>query len=473
MDNTVNTELVVIGSGPGGYTAAFRAADLGVSVTLVDKSSSLGGVCLNRGCIPSKSLLHISKIINETKSSSDIGLSFNNPKIDIDKIHKWKNKIISNLNNGIDSLAKARKINVINGTAKFLSANELSIIDNQKKTISLTFDNCIVATGSKSTVIPTLNKKHPSILYSKDALNFIKVPNKLLVIGGGYIGLELATVFNSLGSKITIAEFLPSLLSMVDEDLIKPLVDEFTSNCDNIYLSTEVTSLIPQNDNSVVASFKQGDKEFKDVYDNVLICAGRSPNTEKLNLGKAGIQLDAKGFIPVNQQRRTLIPNIYAIGDVTGNPMLAHKASHEGKVAAEVIAGENSIYDPIAIPSVIYTSPEIAWAGLTEKELNEQSIRYNKAEFPWAANGRAMTMNATIGKTKILTNIDKTQILGIGIVGDNAGDLISEAMLALEMNAIPDDIGMTIHPHPTLSETIANASEILTGSITELYIPKK
>jgi len=473
MDNTVNTELVVIGSGPGGYTAAFRAADLGVSVTLVDKSSSLGGVCLNRGCIPSKSLLHISKIINETKSSSDIGLSFNNPKIDIDKIHKWKNKIISNLNNGIDSLAKARKINVINGTAKFLSANELSIIDNQKKTISLTFDNCIVATGSKSTVIPTLNKKHPSILYSKDALNFIKVPNKLLVIGGGYIGLELATVFNSLGSKITIAEFLPSLLSMVDEDLIKPLVDEFTSNCDNIYLSTEVTSLIPQNDNSVVASFKQDDKEFKDVYDNVLICAGRSPNTEKLNLGKAGIQLDTKGFIPVNQQRRTLIPNIYAIGDVTGNPMLAHKASHEGKVAAEVIAGENSIYDPIAIPSVIYTSPQIAWAGLTEKELNEQSIKYNKAEFPWAANGRAMTMNATIGKTKILTNIDKTQILGIGIVGDNAGDLISEAMLALEMNAIPDDIGMTIHPHPTLSETIANASEILTGSITELYIPKK
>ena len=473
MDNTVNTELVVIGSGPGGYTAAFRAADLGVSVTLVDKSSSLGGVCLNRGCIPSKSLLHISKIINETKSSSDIGLSFNNPKIDIDKIHKWKNKIISNLNNGIDSLAKARKINVINGTAKFLSANELSIIDNQKKTISLTFDNCIVATGSKSTVIPTLNKKHPSILYSKDALNFIKVPNKLLVIGGGYIGLELATVFNSLGSKITIAEFLPSLLSMVDEDLIKPLVDEFTSNCDNIYLSTEVTSLIPQNDNSVIASFKQDDKEFKDVYDNILICAGRSPNTEKLNLGKAGIKLDAKGFIPVNQQRRTLIPNIYAIGDVAGNPMLAHKASHEGKVAAEVIAGENSIYDPIAIPSVIYTSPEIAWAGLTEKELNEQSIRYNKAEFPWTANGRAMTMNATIGKTKILTNIDKTQILGIGIVGDNAGDLISEAMLALEMNAIPDDIGMTIHPHPTLSETIANASEILTGSITELYIPKK
>ena len=432
----MNTELVIIGSGPGGYTAAFRAADLGISVTLVDKSSSLGGVCLNRGCIPSKTLLHISKIINEAKSSSDIGLSFDNPKIDIDKIHKWKNKIINNLNNGIDSLAKARKINVINGTAKFLSANELSIVDNQKKTISLTFDNCIIATGSKSTVIPTLNKKHPSILYSKDALNFKKVPDKLLVIGGGYIGLELATVFNSLGSKITIAEFLPSLLSMVDEDLMKPLVDKFISNCDNIYLSTEVTSLIPQNDSSVIVSFKQDDKEFKDVYDNVLICAGRSPNTENLNLEKAGIQLDVKGFIPVNQQRRTLIPNIYAIGDVTGNPMLAHKASHEGKVAAEVIAGENSIYDPIAIPSVIYTSPEIAWAGLTEKELNEQSINYNKAEFPWTANGRAMTMNATVGKTKILTNIDKTQILGVGIVGDNAGDLISEAMLALEMNAI-------------------------------------
>lgn len=465
--------MVVIGSGPGGYTAAFRAADLGISVTLVDKDSSLGGVCLNRGCIPSKSLLHISKIINQAKYSSDIGIKFNNPKIDIDKIHKWKNKIINNLNNGIASLAKARKINVINGTANFLSANELSIVDNQQKTISLIFDNCIIATGSKSSVIPTLNKKHPSILYSKDALNFKNVPDRLLVIGGGYIGLELATVFNSLGSKVTIAEFLPSLLSMVDEDLMKPLVDKFNNSCENIYLSTEVTSLMPQSDNSVVVSFKQNDKEFKDVYDNVLICAGRTPNVENLNLGKAGIQLNKKGFIPVNQQRRTLIPNIYAIGDVTGDPMLAHKASHEGKIAAEVIAGENSIYDPIAIPSVIYTSPEIAWAGLTEKELNEQSIEYNKAEFPWSANGKAMTINATEGKTKILTNLDKTQILGIGIVGDNAGDLISEAMLALEMNAIPEDIGMTIHPHPTLSETMANAAEILTGSITELYIPKK
>ena len=473
MDNTIRTQLVVIGSGPGGYTAAFRAADLGISVTLVDKDSSLGGVCLNRGCIPSKSLLHISKIINQAKHSSDIGIKFNNPKIDIDKIHKWKNKIINNLNNGIASLAKARKINVINGTANFLSANELSIVDNQQKTISLIFDNCIIATGSKSSIIPTLNKKHPSILYSKDALNFKNVPDRLLVIGGGYIGLELATVFNSLGSKVTIAEFLPSLLSMVDEDLMKPLVDKFNNNCENIYLSTEVTSLMPQSDNSVVVSFKQNDKEFKDVYDSVLICAGRTPNVENLNLGKAGIQLNKKGFIPVNQQRRTLIPNIYAIGDVTGDPMLAHKASHEGKIAAEVIAGENSIYDPIAIPSVIYTSPEIAWAGLTEKELNEQSIEYNKAEFPWSANGKAMTINATEGKTKILTNLDKTQILGIGIVGDNAGDLISEAMLALEMNAIPEDIGMTIHPHPTLSETMANASEILTGSITELYIPKK
>lgn len=473
MNNTPKTGLAIIGSGPGGYTAAFRAADLGLDVTLIDKNSSLGGVCLNRGCIPSKSLLHISKIINETKDSSDIGISFAKPKINIEKIHKWKNKIINNLNNGISSLAKARKINVINGEAKFLSANELSIIDNQDKIISLNFDNCIIASGSKSSIIPNLDKKHPSILYSADALNFNKVPKRLLVIGGGYIGLELATVFDSLGSNITLAEFLPSLLSMVDKDLLKPLSSKFENNCENIYLSTEVTSLMPQADNSVVVSFKQKDKEFKDVYDNVLICAGRTPNTSNLNLLKAGIELDPNGFIPVNQQRRTLIPNIYAIGDVTGDPMLAHKASYEGKVAAEVIAGQRSIYEPVAIPSVIYTSPEIAWAGLTEKELNEQSIKYKKAEFPWSANGRAMTMNATNGKTKILTNLDQTQILGIGIVGDNAGDLIGEAMLALEMNAIPEDIGMTIHPHPTLSETIANASEILNGSITELYIPKK
>ena len=473
MNNSSKTQLAIIGSGPGGYNAAFRAADLGLDVTLIDKNNSLGGVCLNRGCIPSKSLLHISKIINEAKHSSKIGVKFSEPEINLDKIHKWKNKIINDLNKGIESLAKARKVNLINGTAKFLSANQLSITDNQEKSIKLEFDNCIIASGSKSSVIPALDKSHPSILYSKDALNFNKIPKRLLVIGGGYIGLELATVFNSLGSKITIAEFLPSLLSMIDDDLLKPLSDKFEKNCENIYLSTEVTSLVPQADNSVVVSFKQKNKEFKDVFDNVLICAGRTPNTSNLNLMKAGIELDSRGYIPVNNQRRTLIPNIYAIGDVTGDPMLAHKASFEGKVAAEVIAGQNAIYDPVAVPSVIYTSPEIAWAGYTEKELKEQSIKYNKSEFPWSANGRAMTMNATEGKTKILTNLEKTQILGVGIVGDNAGDLISEAMLALEMNANPEDIGMTIHPHPTLSETIANSSEIITGSITELYVPKK
>ena len=466
-------DLVVIGGGPGGYTAAFRAADLGKNVILIDKNTNLGGVCLNRGCIPSKSLLHISSIINNSKEATNFGIEFSKPNINIDKIHKWKNNIISKLNSGISKLAKARKIKIINGKAEFKSAAQLFVKDNQGKDIDIFFKDCIIATGSRSQIIPHLNKKHPSILTSKDALNFSSIPNTLLVIGGGYIGLELGSVFNSLGTKVTVAEFLPKLLSMADDDLVAPLYNKLESRFDNIYLSTEVTSLVPQTNGTIISTFTSNGRTFKNSFNNVLICTGRVPNTDNISIKKTGIKLDKKGFIPVNQQRRTLIPNIYAIGDITGSPMLAHKASFEGKVAAEVISGMNNIYKPTAIPSVIYTSPEIAWAGFTEKELKIQSIDYNKAVYPWAASGRAMSINATHGKTKILTNKDNTKILGIGIVGEHAGDLISEAVLAMEMRAVPEDIALTMHPHPTLSETIFNASEILTGSITDLYLHKQ
>ena len=474
MNNLKNTtQLAVIGSGPGGYTAAFRAADLGLKVTLIDENHKLGGVCLNKGCIPSKSLLHASKLIDHSEEASKIGLKFEKPIIDISKMQDWKNSIIDNLNEGIYKLAKAREINIITGRAKFLSANQLEIADKQNKKLKLLFDNCIISTGSKPQKISHLDKDHPSILDSTSALNFKKIPKNILIIGGGYIGLELGSVYNSLGAKVTIAEFLPSLLSMADEDLVKPLYQCLKTKFENIYLSTEITSLVPQNDNNVIATFKNKNKEFKDIFENILICTGRTPNTLNLSIEKAGIKLDNKGFIPVNEQMRTLIPNIFAIGDVTGAPMLAHKATAEAKVAAEVISGRQNSFNPTAIPSVIYTNPEIAWAGLNEKELNENKIKYIKSDFPWSASGRAMSVNATKGKTKILTNLSKNKILGIGIVGENAGDLIAEAMLAIEMRANPEDISLTIHAHPTLSETLANASEILSGTITDLYIPKK
>tara|TARA_Y100001970_G_C14154551_1_gene814743 strand:+ start:61 stop:1482 length:1422 start_codon:yes stop_codon:yes gene_type:complete len=467
-----NCDLIVIGAGPGGYTAAFRAADLGLSVTLIDKNSYLGGVCLNEGCIPSKSLLHIAKIINDSKEASKFGVSFNKPIIDVKKIQDWKNNVIKNLNQGIEKLASFRKINVINGHANFKSATQIEVTDSQNKKINLNFKNCIIATGSKPHILNHLNKQHPSIINSTDALNFNKIPNRILIIGGGYIGLELGTVFASLGSKITVAEYLPSLLSMADQDLVKPLSKVLNENFENIYLSTEVTSLIPQNNDKVVASFKQKENNFKDSFDLVLFSTGRVPNTDNISIEKTGIRLDEKGFIPVNNQRRTLIPNIFAIGDITGDPMLAHKATHEAKVAAEAIAERNSSFNPTVIPSVIYTNPEIAWVGLNEKDLKEQKIKYVKAEFPWNASGRAMSVNGTNGLTKILSSPEKDKILGIGIVGENAGELISEAILAIEMNCIPEDIALTIHPHPTLSETLANAAEILNGTITDLYIPK-
>ena len=468
-NNHIKRKIIVIGSGPGGYTAAFRAADLGLDVTLIDKDKNLGGVCLNRGCIPSKAYLHLSNVINEAEESKDFGVTFEKPKIDIKKIFEWKNSIVNNLNSGIKELANQRKIKVINGLASFLSANKLSVRDNQNKIINLNFDYCIIATGSSPTKLNFGSNDSCKVINSTDALSLNEVPKKMLVIGGGYIGLELGSAFQSFGSKITVAEFSSRLLPMADKDLVDPLFNSLKSKFKNIFLSTEVVGLKEIN-NMIEVKFKNNDLIFQDSFDKVLVSVGRSPNTKFLNLEKAGIKLNQRGFIPVNDKMRTITPNIYAIGDIVGDPMLAHKATHEGKVAAENIAGYNSVFDPITIPSVIYTNPEIAWAGYTESDLRNKKIKYNKGIFPWSASGRAMTNGQAIGKTKILTSEDNSKILGVGISGNNAGELISEAMLAIEMGANVEDISLTIHPHPTLSETFANASEVLTKTITDLYI---
>ena len=464
-------ELIVIGAGPGGYAAAFRAADLGKQVLLVDKFDALGGVCLNRGCIPSKALLHLAKVIDDAKSVESLGVTFEPPTLDIDKIRTWKESVISQLNKGIAQMAKARGVSRATGTAKFLSKNSITV-EESTGNLMYTFDNCIIATGSRPSKIPTF-PEDPRIISSTGALSLKDIPETLLVVGGGYIGLEMGSVYHAFGSKVTIVEFMPSLLPGADADLVKPLQKKLTADFNKIYLSTKVIDIIPENVGLTVHFETTNGEKFTESFDKVLVSVGRKPNTENLTLEKAGISLTDRGFIPVNDKRQTSINNIYAIGDITGDPMLAHKATHEGKVAAEVISGdESSSFDPKAIPAVIFTDPEIAWAGPTEAELKRDGIPYVKGEFPWQASGRAIALDRTEGKTKILADPETNKIIGIGIVGANAGDLISEGMLAIEMGADAEDIGLTIHPHPSLSETIANAAEMIEGTITDLYIPK-
>ena len=464
-------ELVVIGSGPGGYACAFRAADLGISVTLIEKDTNLGGVCLNRGCIPSKALLHISDVLNEAREASKIGLYFDAPKINIDKINNWKDDLVNNLSSGIEGLAKRRNIKIINGIAKFVSANQISISKNDGSE-SIKFKNCVIATGSRSSKIPNIKIDGNSILTSKDALNFKSIPDKMLIIGGGYIGLEMATFYKSVGSKIDVVEFLPNILSEMDKDLVNVLYKQIEKDF-NIMLQTKVVK-ITKEDNLVNVTFEKenGHRESKQ-YNKVLVCVGRKPNTDNISIDSTGIKLTNKGFIKVNSQCRTLIPNIFAIGDVTGNPMLAHRATHQGKVAAEVINGEKSNFNPNCIPYVIFTNPEIAWAGPSENEIKDRGIDYKIKSFPWQASGRALSLGASFGKTKIIYSSKTNKVLSIGIIGPNAGDLIGEAALAIEMDAFVEDIALTIHPHPTLNETISNAAEMIEGTITDLYHPKK
>ena len=472
MLKSEQVEIVVIGAGPGGYAAAFRAADLGKKVVLIDRDPELGGVCLNRGCIPSKALLHISKAIGETNHLAKLGVSYNDPTIDINRVREHKNGIVKKLNNGIAQMAAGRKVKTIQGAASFLSNNRIQI-KTEAASRTVEFDKCIIAAGSTSSMIPGVPKNHPSLLTSKTALELESIPERLLVVGGGVIGLELGQVYAALGAAVSVVEFLPNLIPEADTDLVKPLHQKLKKQFESILLSSKVSSIEPVKDSRLKVVIENKKGKTTDSYDKVLIAVGRKPNSHLLNLKVTDIEIDDKGFIKVDMYQRTTAKNIFAIGDISGNPMLAHKATHEGKVAAEVASGHPSAMDVRAIPSVVYTDPEVAWAGLTETNAKKNKIEYEKGEFPWAASGRAIAIGARQGKTKLLFDPETKQILGIGIVGPSAGDIISEGVLAIEMGADSMDIGLSVHPHPTLGETIGLAAEAFEGTITDLYVPKK
>ena len=467
----IHAEVVVLGAGPGGYTAAFRAADLGKQVVLIEKHATLGGVCLNVGCIPSKALLHVAKVIGEAEEVAHHGVTFSKPKIDIDQIRTWKESVIGKLTGGLKQLAKQRKVQVVEGAAKFASANSL-VVKTAEDNKTITFDTAIIAAGSSVARIPGFPYDDPRIIDSTGALALQDVPKRMLIIGGGIIGLEMATVYDALGSKISVVELADGLIPGADCDLVRPLHKRIEKRYEAIYLKTKVNK-IEALKNGLKVHFEGEQAPEPQLYDRVLMAVGRRPNGRDIGAEAAGILVNERGFIPVNQQMRTNVLHIYAIGDIVGDPMLAHKAVHEGKVAAEVIAGHHAAFEPLTIPSVAYTDPEIAWMGLTETQANAQGIAYEKASFPWAASGRALSIGREEGVTKLLFDPQSRRILGAGIVGVNAGELIAEAVLALEMGADMEDIGLTIHPHPTLSETLGFAAEIAEGSITDLYIPKK
>ena len=466
--------VVVIGSGPGGYTAAFRAADLGLDVTLIEKYEELGGVCLNVGCIPSKALLHSAAVISEAREMEKHGISFGQPKIDIDKLRGFKQSVIQKLTSGLAGMAKARKVNVVRGYAKFTSANTLSI-ENDEGTSSLSFDKAIIAAGSRVTVLPTFESDDPRVIDSTGALELKEIPKSMLIVGGGIIGLEMATVYCELGTEITIVEFMPQIIPGADKDLVAPLKKRLKGLVKEIMTKTKVESIAPGEDGiSVTFSAADGSPgPAAQTFDYVLVATGRKPNGDLIDADKAGVMVSQHGFIAVDEQMRTNVEHIFAIGDIVGQPMLAHKATHEAKVAAEVCAGLKSGFEATVIPSVAYTDPEIAWVGLTETQAKADGISYETGVFPWAASGRAIGNDRTEGKTKLLFDPKTHAVLGGGITGPSAGDLISEVALAIEMGADASDIGLTIHPHPTLSETVAMAAEVYEGTITDLYIPKK
>ncbi len=467
----IHAEVMVLGAGPGGYTAAFRAADLGKQVVLIEKHASLGGVCLNVGCIPSKALLHISKVITEAEEVSQHGVTFGKPKFDIDAIRAWKENVIAKSTGGLSMLAKQRKVQVVQGTAKFTSPNHLSVATKEgNKTIS--FDTAIIAAGSSVARIPGFPYDDPRIIDSTGALQLQDVPKRMLIIGGGIIGLEMATVYDALGAKISVVELMDQLMPGADKDMVKPLHTRIAKRYEAIYLKTKVTKIEAKKDGLKV-TFEGEQAPEPQLYDRVLMAVGRRPNGRDIGADAAGVTVNERGFIPVNNQMRTNMPHIFAIGDVVGDPMLAHKAVHEGKVAAEVIAGHKAFFEPLTIPSVAYTDPEVAWMGLTETQAKAQNIEYEKASFPWAASGRAGSIGRSEGATKLLLDPISRRILGAGIVGVNAGELIAEAVLALEMGADMEDIGLTIHPHPTLSETLCFAAEMAEGTITDIMAPKK
>jgi dihydrolipoamide dehydrogenase len=473
MSDTPSLNLAVVGAGPGGYAAAFLAADLGMMVTLIDPELNPGGVCLYRGCIPSKALLHVAKLIEESEQAKNWGIDFTAPKIDLTRLRSWKESVVKKLTGGLGVLSKQRKVTYIQGRAAFENSTTLRVKKSDGSEESLTFDRIILATGSRPAVVPTLKLDTPRIMDSTGALNLDDIPGTLLVVGGGYIGLELGSVYAALGTRVTVVEMLPGLLPGADRDLVLPLHKRLEKMFDAILLNTTVAS-VKDEGSGIRATLKGQDGNVQEkVFDRVLVSVGRKPNSEIPGLEKTRVQLGPRGFIQVNKQLQTDDPAIYAIGDVVGEPMLAHKAMHEGRTAAEAIAGHKVAFEPNAIPAVVFTDPEVAWCGLTETQAQNENREIKVAKFPWAASGRAVTLDRPEGMTKLLIDPQTERVLGVGIVGAGAGELIAEGVLAIEMAALAKDVAMTIHPHPTLSETIMNAAEVFYGTPTDIYRPKR
>jgi len=475
LDADMHAEVLVLGAGPGGYTAAFRAADLGKKVVLVERYPTLGGVCLNVGCIPSKALLHAARVIADAEEMREFGLDFGEPKTNIEKLRAWKDSVVAKLTKGLAALAKARKVTVVEGTGEFASPHTLAVQGKDGKNV-ISFDHCIIAAGSQSARIPGFPYDDPRVMDSTGALQLKEVPKRLLIIGGGIIGLEMATVYDALGSKVSVVEFMDRLIPGADPDIVKPLARRIEKRYEKILLKTKVAKIEPM-PTGLKATFESADggaSPEPQSFDRVLLAVGRRPNGKNIGADKAGVTVNDRGWIPVDNQMRTNVPHIFAIGDIVGEPMLAHKATHEGKLAAEVIAGmAHHAWEARTIPSVAYTDPEVAWMGLSEPEAKAQGMEYEKAVFPWAASGRALGMGRDEGLTKVLYEKGSKRILGAGIVGVNAGELIAETVLALEMGADAEDIGLTIHPHPTLSETVFFSAEMAEGSITDLMPAKR
>ena len=465
-------EVAVLGSGPGGYTAAFRASDLGKKVILIERYSTIGGVCLNVGCIPSKALLHTAKVITDAEDTAHHGVTFSKPEIDLEQLRNWKsNKVVKKLTMGLSQMAKQRNVEIVEGTGVFLSPHQIEVTMADKSTKVISFDSAIIAAGSQPTSIPG-TPDDPRIMDSTGALELKDIPKKLLIVGGGIIGLEMGTVYDALGSSVSVVELTDGLIQGCDRDIVRPLHKRMEKRFENIWLETKVTKIEAKKE-GIMVHFEGDNSPEKETFDRVLVSVGRKPNGHKIDAVKAGVNVDEHGFIAANKQMKTNVDHIYAIGDIIGQPMLAHKATHEGKIAAEVIAGEKVEFQAMTIPSVAYTDPEIAWAGVTEEDAKTQNIEIEKAVFPWAASGRAIATNRTEGMTKLIFDKKTNRIIGAGIVGTNAGELIAETVLSIEMGADAHDIGLSIHPHPTLSESVAMASEIKEGTITDLYIKKR
>ena len=467
----VECRMLVLGAGPGGYTAAFRAADLGLDTVLVERYASLGGVCLNVGCIPSKALLHAAAVIDEAAHAKDYGVSFSAPKIDLDALRGYKEKVVGQLTKGLAGMAKQRKVRVVEGVGRFVSANELEVETGDGRKL-VRFEQCIIAAGSQALKLPGFPWEDPRVMDSTDALMLADIPKKLLVVGGGIIGLEMATVYRALGSAVTVVELMDQLMPGADKDLVKPLADRLKKLGVSVHLKVKASKIEAEKKGIKVTCEGDGAPDPA-LYDRVLVSVGRRPNGGKLSAENAGVAVTERGFIPVDRQMRTNVPHIFAIGDLVGNPMLAHKATHEGKLAAEVAAGEKKEWVARVIPSVAYTDPEIAWVGVTENEAKEKGLNVGVGKFPWAASGRAIGLGRTEGFTKLIFDEATHRLVGAGIVGPHAGDLITEAALAIEMGCEAADIGHTIHPHPTLSESVGMAAEVYEGTITDLYIPKR